>query len=176
VAKTDHAAISYDTCLLCRGTHERHTKLVNYLSTICVTKPLPHSTLKKFGLLDRDMFYDQQIRSYHYGKVTGDNRLLVGYGDVKFRSQYPIGYVHKPHVRNIKRFLSRMFPDLHLPIETCWSAGYAISTTDLPTVEVKKHTVLINGAGSQVTTMAASLYVVEKLLKKKHSLDRLFER
>ena len=175
LAQTDSASITYDTCLLCRGTNERHQKLVNYLSTICVTKPLSDSVLRKLNMLDQDMFYDHQIRSYHYGKITGDKRLLVGYGDVKFRSPYPASYVHKPHVRNIKRFLARTFPDIQLPIERCWSSGYAISTTDLPVIDFKKHTVCINGAGSQVTTIAASLYAVEKLLKKTHPLDRLFQ-
>ncbi|MBX9906277.1 FAD-dependent oxidoreductase [Patescibacteria group bacterium] len=175
IATTPQGEIQFKNLIRCMGTYEKKTDIKTFLTTISITRKLSKKELISLGLADKDMFFDDERRSYHYGKITGDNRLLVGYGDVRYVNTHgKPDYVHMPHVRNIERFLRRAFPAIALPLEYSWSARYALSNTTLPLASISQDEVTINGAGTQLASIATASYAVHKLLKKKHPLDNLF--
>lgn len=167
--------VRFEHAILARGMGETKKTLNRYVTTIAVTNRISKKNLKVLRLNDRDMFVDEhEVGSYHYGKVTKEGRLLLGYGDVqttKLRSQHPL---HLPHVRNIKRFLKRAFPQVPLSVDYAWSAAYAITKNDLPLVTSTRDTTYLNGAGIQLGQIVAADYVSAKLLNKKHPLKKLF--
>lgn len=173
-AQTNHGTIAYSHIIHCTGVSAKSTRLHQYLTTICVTRVLTTKELEVMGLLDKDMFEDAEKRSYHYGKITGDNRLLVGYGDTKHVREFTYGYTHLPHVNSIERFIKHVFPAINPKIEYAWSAEYALSRSELPVIRVHHREVFINGAGTQIASIATVSYAISKLLGKKHVLDILF--
>jgi glycine/D-amino acid oxidase-like deaminating enzyme len=176
LAITPNANISFDTLITCLGTYEKTPKLRRYLTTIAITRPLSQDILSSIGLADKDMFLDNPRRSFHYGKVTGDNRLLIGYGDVLDRYSHRKNYTHQPHVRSIKRFLKKAFPKTTIPLACTWSAPYAITSTLLPKVEIAAQKASVNGAGTQLASIACAEYVVARLLKIPTPLKDLFAK
>ena len=173
-AETNHGAISYSRIVRCMGVSEKDAHIQPFLTTICVTRVLTTKEREVIGLLDNDMFEDVETRSYHYGKITGDKRLLVGYGDTKHTSGFTYGYTHLPHVHSIERFIARVFDSITPHIEYAWSAEFALSKSELPVVRVGEEEVLVNGAGTQIASIATVSYAISKLLGKRHVLDGLF--
>lgn len=172
---TPHGSVAYKGLVKCLGTRDHeNTQIERYLTTIAITRKLSEQELQQLELKDRDMFSDEEKRSYHYGKVTGDGRLLLGYGDTKRIGAREDRYLHMPHLNDIERFLRRAFPNIDLPIEYAWSEEYALSKKDIAAVSLHRNVVSINGAGTQFASIAATSYGVSKLLGKKHSLDALF--
>ncbi len=173
-ARTSHGAIEYKTILYAQGTGAESSHLQNFITTIGVTTPLSKTQLMKLNLLDKDMFIDEEgAHSFHYGKITGDNRLLVGYGDVRTKENTSTISLHTPHIRNISTFLTKAFAG-SLKIEYAWSGVYALSKGMLPLVSIRKNVATVNGAGIQLGSIAATHYVITKLFNKKHPLDDLF--
>jgi glycine/D-amino acid oxidase-like deaminating enzyme len=171
--ETERATITCEKYLLCRGVSEADTRLKKFLTTISLTRPLSKLEIKGFGLHGAKMFIDSKKQSFYYGKITRDKRLLIGYGDIAFKpSKHFLGYIHQPHIRTIEAHIKKT--TLHLlPFSNTWSAPYAISTLDVPLVVLDKNHALINGGGTQSTSIVAAEYAVAKLLKKKHPLEKL---
>jgi glycine/D-amino acid oxidase-like deaminating enzyme len=177
VAELRHGKIHFSSIIYARGMGESDQSLNRYVTTIAVTNRISKQALRKIKLDDRDMFVDEHtVGSYHYGKITKDGRLLLGYGDIATVQKVSRGALHIPHVRNVKRFLKRAFPKTSLSIEYAWSAGYAISKNDLPMARMKGSVAYINGAGIQLGSIVAAEYIAAKLIKKKHSLEKLFSK
>lgn len=176
VVYTTSGRVGFSHLLRTTGTAEQHPKLTNYLTTIAVTRPLTVAERTTLGLIDNDMFVDDERRSFHYGKITTDNRLLIGYGDVATESVDTLQPLHQPHRRDINRFIKRAFPQLDLPIEHAWSATYALSKGLLPLVQIRNNRAVINGGGTQIGSMVAASYATHRLLGKPHPLTPLFDR
>ena len=174
-ARTVNGTVNYVCMLNALGMGDTHLALHRYFTTIAVTEPLSHPLLERIGLEDKDMFIDEEgEHPFHYGKVTKDRRLLVGYGDVAIESATAELPLHAPHIRQIRNFLKRLFMHEDLSIEYGWSGGYAMAPGFLPAVVVEGNSAHVNGAGIQLSTMVASDYAVAKLLKKEHALDGLW--
>lgn len=171
---TNLGCVRFSNLIRATGITERHKQLTSYLTTIAVTRPLSKAERKQIGVLDQDMFIDDERRSYHYGKITGDQRLLIGYGDVATSATETPQPLHKPHVRDINHFLKRAFPQLSLPIEHQWTAPYVLSSGILPLVSIKGKRAIVNGGGTQIGSMVAAAYAAHRLLLKPHPLDTLF--
>lgn len=174
VAETTSGEINYKQIIKCLGVSDKKVAIDRYLATIAITRRLTESELSSIGLADLDMFIDDERRSFHYGKITANSRLLVGYGDNKCRGKEKENYVHEPHVRNIERFLKRVFPNIKMTISDAWSAEYALSRSVAPVVLFDNNQVTINGSGTQLTSVVSTSYAVSKILKKKHLLDKFF--
>lgn len=175
MARFTHGAIDFEKIIYARGTGEKYPRLHKYITTISVTQKLSPLQLDELRLADLDLFVDEEgVRSYHYGKITGDGRLLLGYGDVRTTQMQSNSELYAPHVRNIRRFLTTMFPTSHLKIEYAWSGAYAISQDLLPIVDFTDNEVVLNGAGIQLGSVAAAHYTARMLVRGKHPLDRLW--
>lgn len=172
LAKTSQGTITFERIAYALGTSQKHRSLANYMTTICVTRPLSAKRIHRLRRAGRDMFYNEDGgHSYHYGKITWDRRLLVGYGDVYKPSSRAATPLHAPHVRKIRRFLKRTI-GLSPRIHRAWSAAYALSKRPLPYISVSRG--VLEGAGTQIAAIAIASYFSSALLRKKHPLGRLF--
>jgi len=171
---TSRGTISTKYTIFCRGSAETNPRLDHFLTTIAITKPLSDKQLTSIGLSDKDMFVENgSDSSFHYGRITGDNRLLLGYGDKRVKADSAMS-LHAPHLKDIKRFMDLQFPTLTTTIAYAWSAPYALAKGRVPLVSVKRNTVTIGGAGIQLGSIVAASYAVSVLLKQSHPLKRLF--
>jgi glycine/D-amino acid oxidase-like deaminating enzyme len=172
-AKTDGGEITFDRAIVSLGTAENTEGIRDFLTSVCVTHPLSQEELDRIRLDDRDMFLDMERRSYHYGKITADKRLLIGYGDVLDQTHgAPI--LHEPHVHNIERFISHVF-HFSPEIEYAWTGRYALMLDVVPLVSVSGNRTHIGGAGTQLATIAIASYAVARMLDHEHPLQALFE-
>ena len=177
VAKTPRGSIDFEKVIYARGMAERLRGMDTFITTIAITHPLPRRTLRALRLDDRDMFCDAiGNQPFHYGKVTKHNRLLLGFGDIATDKNVSEAKTHMPHVREILRFLKRVFPTHAFTIDSAWSAGYAISRSLVPLVRIGTSTAVLNGSGIQLSSIVAADYAVAKLLGKKHALDNLWQK
>ena len=174
IARTTQGTIRFNRIAYALGTSQKHKSLANYMTTICVTRQLSVQKVRKLRRAGREMFYNEnEGHSYHYGKITRDRRLLVGYGDVCKTSSKTVATLHAPHVRKIKRLLKRIVgrnPRIH----RAWSAAFALSKRPLPYISVSKG--VVEGAGTQIAAIAVASYFSSALLHKKHPLARVFHQ
>ena len=174
ITNTPKGRIKYETLIECRGVQDRKTPINTFLTTVAITRKLTALEMKSLSLEKRYMFIDDEKRSFHYGKLTPDNRLLIGYGDVLKKDIKDEDLIHIPHKKNIERFLKKIFPEVDLNVFSIWSHRYALSKTILPNVSISKNHAVINGAGTQVLSMVCAQYAVSQLLKEKHVLRKIF--
>ena len=167
----------FKNIIYARGVAETgRGRMHSYVTSVVVTKKLPRLVIKKLKLYHHEMFIDDQgEHSFHYGKITADGRLLLGYGDERTREKNAIVPVNKNHIYAIRRFLKRTFPGTPLPVEYTWSGVYALARGLLPVVRVSDHVALVNGAGIQLGSIVAAEYAITRLLKKKHPLKKLWD-
>lgn len=175
-AYTRKGKIRFKHIVYTRGIYERAPGLQNYITTIGVTKPLSQKSLAALKLLDKDMFSDTHAPSFFYGKVTADDRLLLGYGDTKTSTKTAHGSLHMPHVNMLKRYCQR-FADssLKIHLEYAWSGIFSLSNEVLPYVSHTKDCTVIGGAGSQMASVALADYAAARILHKKHGLSDVFK-
>ncbi len=172
-ANTQSNSIIFSNIIYAIGTSEPSETIQSFLTTICVTRRLTDIELRKLRLDDKNMFLDVIKQSYHYGKITEDNRLLIGYGDDLYTGIKEV--VSDEHVQNIKNFLCDQI-GMDLPVEHMWSAAYALSKHILPFVSRKGNVARIGGAGTQMASAAVASYIAAKCTNNKHPLDTLFDK
>jgi glycine/D-amino acid oxidase-like deaminating enzyme len=170
-AHTPGGTITFDTIINARGTSEINKDLANYVTTICVTRTLTKKEIQQVETLNRSMFFCDGKKSYHYGKITHDRRLLIGYGDVRRKSLAAKAKLHAPHVRSIQRFMKQML-GMNPEMEYAWSAAFSLTQKPLPYVSLSDNAV--GGAGTQIASIAAASYLASRLLKHKHPLENVF--
>ncbi len=173
VAYMPHGTVSCGHIIHASGTWLRDPSLKNYMTTIGITRPLSQGELSALNLADKDMFLDDGKRSFHYGKITADDRLLLGYGDVLGSSSSAVVRLHMSHVDNIRHFIRR-FTGYDIPLEHAWTGQYSLSTGLLPQVIVGERESSIGGAGTQIASITAVSYLVSALYHDPHPLDALF--
>lgn len=176
VAETERGKIKFNFLLKGQGIYQRGIAHNKYLSTIAITQKLSERRAEKLKAMMNRMFIDQPKRSFYYGKMTRDRRLLIGYGDIKFQKKIKSRYLHSPHLRAIERFLDQWLSSFKLKIEYAWSAPYSLSHNYLPFYSQEGNQVCINGAGTQLLSIAMASFAVHRMLNKKHPLDIFFSK
>jgi glycine/D-amino acid oxidase-like deaminating enzyme len=174
IAETPHAKIKFKKIILCIDAATRHSKVKKLNSTIIVTEPLTKKELQHTHLLPKKIVWDSKD-VYHYLKITGDNRILLGYGDKRIRKKNSEIDPHHQHLKRITSYLHRLFPYLHKKIDYAWSGGFGVTTNHIPVIERKGSKIIIAGAASQVVCIMAAKHVAHKLLHKESFLDKFFE-
>jgi glycine/D-amino acid oxidase-like deaminating enzyme len=111
---------------------------------------------------------------YHYLKITGDNRILLGYGDKHVHKKHAKINPHRPHLVRIQKFLTKLFPRLHTTIEYAWSGSFGITSNKIPLIEKKRNSTIIGGAASQVMCVMASHHLADRLVGRKSDLSEFF--
>ena len=119
------------------------------------------------------MFVDDDIPSFHDGKFTGDDRLLLGYGDTNTTLQTQTPPLHRPHLEHLTKFLQR-FTGMAMQLEYAWSGIYSLSRNPLPYVAINEREAVLAGSGTQIASIALAEYVAHVLTGRAHRLDPLF--
>lgn len=177
VENTAHAnghVIGFNRLVQAKGPGYQGEDATNYVTTIGITDPLPGSVLEDLALTDKDMFADMQKPSFFYGKVTGEDRLMVGYGDAVTDSSVANVPLFEPHFGALAAYLKQLSPGSGLEFAYAWSGVFSLSVSPLPVVRVEGANALIAGVGSQIASIALAEYVATKLVTGEHPLDQLF--
>ncbi len=172
-ALTPHGEIHFKHIILAIDSDLRNSKIKKLTSTIVVTKRLHKHELKHIHLLPKKIVWDSKD-IYHYLKITGDNRILLGYGNKHVHKKHTSIDPHKPHIKRIKLFLQKLFPELHERIEYAWSGSFGITESKIPLIEQKGNRISVGGAASQVVCVMAAKHIANSFFHKHSLLDDFF--
>lgn len=144
---------------------------------LAISKPLSNDEVKKIFPEKRMMVWDSKL-IYHYFRITGDNRLLLGGANMWYT--YTRKENHNPtrFIRRHQRFFHKKFPDMSIDWEYIWPGVVGVSKDVLGIAgqsrEESSHYYIAAAAG---LPWAAGLgkYIAEKIMKPhEHPLDKYF--
>ncbi len=173
-AKTTQGSVRARYIVSAQGPAETHERLENYVTTIGLTPPLASPILTAMALEDQDMFADLLEPSFFYAKVTGENRLMIGYGDDVVTSSKAEVPLHTPHIDVLTEYLHAFCPTHPLEFEYAWSGVFSLSKDPLPFVAIHAKGATIAGVGSQIASVALAEYIAHMYVHGDHPLHTLF--
>lgn len=175
---TPHGAVSAravavltDRCLPALGLA---APAVYHVQTfLAISRPLRDSDIRLVFPDDRFMVWDSDLL-YHYFRVTGEDRLLLGGADV--RSVYARRRTCTPQraARNLTRYLAAHFPSLTVEFESLWPGFIGVSKDFAPVVGTHEAfpTVHFAGAAAGLPWAAAiGEYLAGKITDGREELD-----
>lgn len=173
VATTPHGQITFQKAVQALDVDLKSKKVKNRQTTIGITNRLSKKQLESIGLVDKKIVWTTKDK-YEYFKLTKDNRLLVGFGDLtvskKVRSTEP----NQTHVRRIKAFVKEIFPQLTVEWQYAWSGTYGVTENYIPVFDIQDNVISVGGASSQLVCTITAKYLVDKFLERTSSLDEFF--
>ena len=172
-AITSKGKIKFKKIILATDLAIRSSAIKALRSTITISQKLTKKQLKSINLTPHKMVWDSDI-IYHYMKITGDDRILLGYGD-KLVKKDMTPELHKPHLKRIESFYKKLFPNINLKIEYAWSGDFGVTSDRIPIIDTKGNKISTGGAASQVVSAITAKHIAHKLLNKKHYLDDFFK-
>ncbi len=173
IAQTHHGNIRFKKVITAIDLDNPNDKVKNLRTTILITQPLTSEELIKTGMDRRKIVFDSK-KSYNYFKVTADRRMLFGFGNMIVHKGHRKTEPHVPHLKNMEKFMAKLFPYLALTPEYVWSGNFGVTRDYCPLIEINGDASSISGAGSQVICFMAAKHIVNKILGEKSSLEEFF--
>lgn len=140
-----------------------------------ITVPLSLETVRALFPGDQMMVWDTDF-IYHYYRITGDNRLLIGGADLintyKHRATVPSARI----VRKLAHSIERKFAEVTVDLEYVWPGMLGIAKDLLPIVSSTERDGVISVAAATGLPWAASLgvYAAEKIVEGREDFDARF--
>jgi len=141
-----------------------------------ISKPLNEIEIKKIFKDSHMMVWDTDL-VYNYFRVTGDNRVLLGGGDVLYT------YAHSPtdntarFKRQLTAYFKKKFPDIAIELEYVWPGMLGVSKDLLPIMgsDEKLENVWYVGAATGLPWAAAlGVYAAERIIDGRNEFDETF--
>ena len=144
-------------------------------SFLSISRPLHDREIRAVFPSDRLMVWDTDL-VYHYFRLTGENRLLLGGADL--RSMY-LGRGSEASTRvagKLRRHMSKHFPSVDFEIEHLWSGLIGVSPDFAPVAGRHPNLpVYFAGAGAGLPWSAAlGEYIAQKITEGRAELDDVF--
>lgn len=173
VAITPKAEIKFKNAIIALDADLKNKKIKNRETTIAITKPLSKKQLADIGLTVKRIVWTSKSK-YEYLKVTKDNRLLVGFGDVTVSKKHKGTKPNHTHLRRIKEFLKEIFPQLQTEFEYAWSGTFGFTNNYTPIFDFRDNVISVGGAASQLVCTITAKHIADKLMNKSSILDKFF--
>jgi gamma-glutamylputrescine oxidase len=141
-----------------------------------ISKPLSNEDVRKIFPEDRMMVWDTDL-VYNYFRVTGDNRLLLGGGDVLYTYARKISGNTERFKNRLTSYFRNKFPDLQIELEYVWPGMLGVSKDLLPIMgaDEKMENVWYVGAATGLPwATALGVYAAEKILDGRNEFDEDF--
>ncbi len=141
-----------------------------------ISKPLSDAEIKNFFPESRMMVWDTDL-VYNYFRVTGDNRILLGGGDVLYT------YAHNPSdntarfKRRLTTYFKKKFPSIQIELEYIWPGMLGVSKDLLPimgTDEKMKNVWYVGAATGLPWASALGTYAAERIISGRSEFDDVF--
>ncbi len=180
-AITHNANIKFTKVILATDLDIESNKIIPIKSTIAVSQRLTKKQLNKIGFPHKDILWDAKL-DFNYLKFTKDNRILSGYGSKIISKDDNKISLYQPHLKEIKSFLKKVFPDLNIKIEYVWSGTLGLHLGSIhfakinfiPLIKIEDSKIKVLGTAGQVPAVMAAKYVSNKIFNKNSSLDKFF--
>jgi gamma-glutamylputrescine oxidase len=140
---------------------------------LAMSEPLHDAQVAQLFPAGRLMVWDTSL-IYHYFRLTGDRRLLIGGGTLA--STYAAREQHRPAevVRRMNKYLARHLPDQRLQFRWVWPGLIGISKDFAPVVGrdvAHGHVRFAGGAAGLPWAAALGRYLAERILDGRDEFD-----
>jgi len=98
-----------------------------------ITKPLSTDQIQKIFPGNAMMVWDTDL-VYNYFRLTGDNRLLIGGGDLLYTYAHHVTENTVRFGRRLKNYIGKKFPHITIEMECIWPGMLGVSKDLLPIV------------------------------------------
>ena len=141
-----------------------------------VTKPLTNEQVKKIFPEEKMMVWDTDL-VYNYFRLTGDNRLLIGGGDLLYTYAHNVSNNTSRFGRRLKNYIKKKFPTIDIEMEYLWPGMLGVSKDLLPIIGLDKdneHVFYVGAATGLPWASALGRYAAERLIHGRNEFDEDF--
>ncbi len=141
-----------------------------------ISKPLRDSDAQKIFTRDRFMAWDTDL-VYNYFRITGENRILLGGGDVLYTYARSVSMNTARFKKRLGRYFRKKFPDIAIELEYIWPGMLGVSKDLLPIMgpDAAMPNVWYVGAATGLPWAAAlGGYAADRLLSGRDEFDDIF--
>jgi len=137
------------------------------LVTFCLaTQPLTSNLIKELGLKNRRSFWDTDM-PFFYGRLTQDNRLVIG-GDDLWQPLTKLN-LHETKLDKLERAMKTRIPLLaNVDVTHRWGGPFTITSDAMPVIG-KDNNIYFAGYAAGISQAVMTGYVVAKLASDEHS-------
>lgn len=143
---------------------------------LAISRPLADRDIQQIFPNGELMVWDSDL-IYHYFRPTGDNRLLLGGGDLWYTyARAPATHTAR-FARRFRRYASRMFPHIPIELENIWPGMLGVSKDLLPVMgyDPAMPNVWYIGAATGLPWAAAlGVYAADRILSGRNEFDKDF--
>lgn len=155
----------------------RMKKEIYHIQTFLgISKPLSDKNCKKIFPKDNLMVWDTSL-IYHYFRMTGQNRLLIGGGDLIYTYARDFSDNTPRFAKKLEAYIHKKFPDVPLKLDFVWPGMLGVSKDLLPVLgpDPKSNNIWFVGAATGLPWAAAlGTYLAEKVLTGRKEFDETF--
>ncbi len=144
---------------------------------LIASAPLPSGAIQKLFPFRAAMAWDTDL-IYHYFRLTADNRLLLGGGDLFSTYNKQENWHNNRVFKSLKKYAQKHFPQLNLEWEYQWPGLIGITKDLFPLAGKDKNNpnlYYISGAAGLPWAASLGKYAVEVLLDKKDEFAPYFD-
>lgn len=170
----DHSIVCADRFIPDLGALKK--EIYHVQTFLGITKPLSADQIKKIFPGDRMMVWDTDL-IYNYFRITGDNRLLIGGGDLLYTYGHTVTTATARFGRRLQKYIHKKFPTVDFAMEFLWPGMLGVSKDLLPIMgpDAKNESVWYVGAATGLPWAAAlGRYAADHLLHGRIEFDADF--
>ncbi len=138
-----------------------------------ISQPLEPDQIKEIFPAEPMMVWDTDL-VYNYFRLTGDNRLLIGGGDVLYTYAQNITENTARFEKRLKNYIEKKYPNIKLELEYVWPGMLGVSKDLLPIMGPDKsnNAVYYVGAASGLPWAAAmGSYAADRIINGRSEFD-----
>lgn len=173
-AIANHHKIKFKKIILAIDKDFNHSHVKSRKSTVMMTDRLTDKEVELIGMKTKKFIWDTR-EEYVYMKLSKENRLMVGFGDLFVKKRHERISPKPYQFKELISFARKMFPQIKIKPEYAWSGIFSTSKNLLPVIHEKGNRISVAGSGSQVVCVLASHHIAHKLLGGKSPLDKILK-
>lgn len=174
-------SVSADYVIVCADRFipdlRRMKKEIYHVQTFLgISKPLSDENMSKVFLKNKMMVWDTDL-VYNYFRAAGNNRLLVGGGDLLYTYAHSISHNIGRIKKKLIGYLKNKFPSVNIELEYVWPGMLGVSKDFLPVMghDPGSNKIWFAGAATGLPWAAAlGYYAAEKFLSGRNEFDERF--
>lgn len=141
-----------------------------------ISKPLRDADMQKIFPRDRMMVWDTDL-VYNYFRAAGENRILLGGGDVLYTYAHSISNNTARFKKRLAFYFRKKFPNVPLELEYIWPGMLGVSKDLLPVMgdDLTLNNVWYAGAATGLPWAAAlGAYAADRIVHGRNEFDKDF--
>lgn len=172
--RADHIIVCADRFIPDLGALKK--EIYHVQTFLGITKPLSSDQVHVIFPNDAIMVWDTDL-VYNYFRLTGDNRLLIGGGDLLYTYAHNVTNNTARFGRRLKKYIKKKFPMADIEMEYLWPGMLGVSKDLLPIIgpDEDNDGIFYVGAATGLPWAAAlGQYAADHFLHGRNEFDETF--